>query len=332
MNEELIVTICDKIKTKMPDVDVDQIRGILDEVLYNYQITPMEHGLSVINNMMDKISLYLATKRLDGLAKGTLINYKQRLTLFAAYMNRNIEDVTSMDIRQFLAAYGTRSGCQKSTMATMISTLKSFFVWLQDNEYIIKNPMRQIKQTKTEKRMRKSMTEEELERLRDACQTPLERAIVEMYYATGCRLTELIAIDLKDIDWHEMTMRVIGKGSKERQVFFTPKARLHLEKYLFWRGSRQDSDPLFMTVRDPHRMQARRIQEIIDVIAKRAGFERSIHPHLLRHTNATLALKHGASLTTIQTLLGHSDASTTLVYAKIDADTVRHEYRRSVAQ
>ena len=328
LREELTIRLLDWFSDAFPGVDTDTLRAGLDNILYDYEINARERGLMVTGGFQDKIRLYIASKKLDGLANGTLQNYYRYLVKFSNYMAKELDAVTAIDIRRYLASVATNSDIQKSTMGARITILKSFFSWMQDQEYISKNPMRQIKMIKTEKRMRKSLTSEELERLRDGCETPRERALVEFLFATGCRLSEISALNVADLNWSDMTVRVIGKGSKERQVNFTPKARLYLQKYL---NGRKDG-ALFQTGRAPiGRLTNRSIQKELDRIAKRAGFDKSIHPHLMRHTHATLLLKAGMKISDIADDLGHANIATTMIYAHTDPSNVRHEYQQRMA-
>jgi integrase/recombinase XerD len=209
--------------------------------------------------------------------------------------------------------------------------LKSFFGWLELEEYIPKDPTRKLKAYKLPKRLRKSLTVEELEMLRDSCKTLRERSILEWIFSTGCRLSEVINTDIDDLNFKDYSVRVIGKGNKEREVYFSPKAKLYLDKYL---ASRKDSCPaLFVTLRKPiHRLGARGIQKEVDKIAVKAGFDKAVFPHLLRHTMATLGVQSGAKLTTIQHLLGHDDPSTTQIYAETSLEEVRLEYKQHLIQ
>lgn len=327
LREELTIKILDR-ASNLETITVEGLRTILDDVMYDYEIQARERSLIVASGFGDKVRLYLASKKLDGLSNLTLKNYWGVLSRFAMAMPKDIETVTAIDIRRYMAAVAAQTGISKATMGKQVSMLKTFFAWLQDQEYITRDPMRQIKLTKTEKRMRKSLTSEELERLRDGCKTDRQRALIEFLFATGCRLAEIHALDIGDLNWSEMTVRVIGKGNKEREVNFTAKARLYLRKYLNGRTT----GPLFLASKSPFgRLACRSIEREIDEIAKTAGFDKSIYPHLLRHTTATLLLKAGMAITDIQTTLGHSSPATTMVYATTDPTNVRHDYQKRMA-
>jgi integrase/recombinase XerD len=199
---------------------------------------------------------------------------------------------------------------------------------MEDEEYILKSPMRKIKSIKPEKRLRKALTLEELEKIRDTCNTFRERALLEFFYSTGCRLEEVMKLNKNDIDWQDLSTKVIGKGNKERTVFINAKAKLYLQKYLM---SRLDNDEaLFTTVRKPYRrMQRRAIEREISNIGKRIGIH--IYPHLIRHTTATCMLHNGAELYEVQRVLGHEYPSTTQIYAQIADEAVKNAHRKYLA-
>lgn len=329
--EEAIVRIVGKLDLQFGDVlDQRKVREIIEEVLYEYDLVSTSRELMLVNNMQDKIMLYLATRKIDGLSNRTLEAYSRHLNRFAHYMRKNVEDITTMDVRMYLAAYA-KTGVKNTTIATETNYLRSFFKWLEDEEYILKSPMRKIKPIKVEKRLRDALTIEELEMIRDACKTYRQRALVEFFYSTGCRLEEVEVLNKKDIDWQNLKLKVIGKGNKERIVYLSPKAKVHIMKYLM---SRLDaSEALFVTERQPiSRLGRRSIQREFNKLAELAGLSRRVYPHLMRHTTATNLLNGGADLVTVQHVLGHQDPSTTQIYAKASDKNIEHEYRKNMIQ
>lgn len=330
--EEAIIKILGKATLAMPEINQNKLREILEEVLSNYEIHEKSTALVVKNDLEEKIMIYLASKKLDGLSKITLSNYRLHLNRFASFMRKNAADITTMDLRIFLAYLAKNNNLKNTSLETEKSILKSFFNWIEEEDYILKSPARKLKPTKIEKRLRKSLTPEELEMLRDSCKTPRQRALLEFIFSTGCRLSEVVGVNINDINWNDCSLKVIGKGNKERMVFFSQKAKLYLKKYIQSKDV-SINQALFISDRKPYnRIGNRAIQREIHKIAEQAGFEKSIFPHLLRHTMATFALQSGASLTTVQTLLGHENPATTEIYAEISNDTVREEYRKHLIQ
>lgn len=268
---------------------------------------------------------FLNAKHIDGLSEKTLDNYKLYLTKFAKHVDKDASKINTDDIRGYIGAQKVA----ENSLQTIINTLRSFFAWLTTEEIIGKNPMLKIKTHKLRgRRMRKSLSQEELERLRNACTSVREKALVEFFFSTGCRISEVAGIRLSDVDFVNRSVRVLGKGDKERIVYFSIKAKLLLEEYLKGR----QGNMLFTTTRAPYKaIHTRSIQQIIRRLGERAGLPERVHPHLLRHTFATLALNNGMDITIIQRLLGHAHLSTTEIYAQISQENIRMAYDRIVA-
>jgi integrase/recombinase XerD len=325
--EEVIIKILSKAVVSQPDIDTQMLKVVLEEVLYDYTIQPQEKALVVLNDVRDKVLLYLACRKLDGLSFRTLSGYQQQFRKFVDFMQKNVADITAMDIRMYLAAYG-KTGVQDTTIQRTITILRGFFGWLLKNDYIEKDPMIKINSIKTKKRLREALDAEQLEMLRDSCKTLRERALLEFFFTTGCRLDEVVQTDLENINWTDMSLHVIGKGNKERIVYISAKAKLYLKKYL---ASRKDeSEALFVTERAPHgRMGRRSIEREFKKMGKRVKI--NLYPHLIRHTTATMMLNGGAKLEEVQSYLGHEDPSTTLVYAKLSTDSVRNAHKKCIA-
>lgn len=327
-NEEFVVRAVGKVTLEWPEINQLRLRDILYECLYNFNVLPIENAL-VASDVEERMMIFLASKRLEGKSEKTLYNYRLILQKFASYVHKPISAVTVMDLRMYLAA--TTKNLKPGSINTIMSCFKSFFGWLELEEYIPKNPTRKLKPFKQPIRIRKSLTVEELEKLRDSCRTVRERALLEFIFSTGCRVAEVVGTNIEDLSFTENSLRVVGKGDKEREVYFSPKAKLYLEKYL---DTRKDACPaLFVSIRYPvHGIGSRAIEREIGKIAERAGFDKAVFPHLLRHTMATLAIASGAKLTTVQHLLGHQDPSTTQIYAETSLEDVKHEYKQHLIQ
>jgi integrase/recombinase XerD len=326
---ELTLRIVGKLSKMYPDIDQPKVRDMLQLLLGEYTIEPMSTALVVTSDIQDRIIMYLATKKLDGLSDLTIYNYKLHLVRFSNCIRKNVKDIKVNDIRMYLAAVS--ENLKSTSLCTEISILKSFFNWLEIEEYIEKNPMKKIQQPKVEKRMRKSLTVEELELLRESCNELRERALLEFLYVTGARLNEAVNVNISDISFSELSLRVIGKGNKEREVYLSPKAKIHINKYL---ESRTDNcEALFVTERKPiRRLGNRAIQRIINKIGEKTGLGKRVFPHLMRHTMATLTLNNGADITTIQKLLGHTDPATTQIYASTSKDRVQEQHKKHLIQ
>ncbi|AUN10662.1 site-specific tyrosine recombinase/integron integrase [Clostridium botulinum] len=322
--EEVVIKLVGKLSLEFPDIDQLKARTIIEEVLYKYRVLPEETAL-VSSDIDERLQIYLASKKLDGLSKKTLKNYEYNLLIFASHLRKPLAIINTMDLRMFLAV--RCKNMKPSSMNGQISILKSFFGWLATEEYIPKNPAAKLKQTKEPKRVRKPLTKEEIELLREACETDRQKALVEFTISTGCRLSEIVEVNKDDINWHEMSLFVVGKGDKERKVYFNTKAKILLKKYLL---TREDGNPaLFVTSKRPYnRLGGRSIQREFKKIANIAGLEKSIHPHLFRHSFATYKINSGMPMPIIQHLMGHESPSTTQIYAQLSEETVKYEYKK----
>lgn len=331
-NDEFVVKALGKLTLEFNFDWQQQLKAneLIHLALYNYNVLPVENAL-VASDLHEKIKLYLEVRKLEGYSMETLKNYFYVLIDFANIIVKPATTVTKNDIRYYLAYKSNEGKFKPSTINNKISILKAFFQWLDDEEIIMRNPCRQIKLTKLPKRLRTALNTEELERLRIACITERERALVEFLFATGCRVSELVKANIDDIDFAENSLRVVGKGDKQRMVYFSDKTRLYLKNYI---KSRRDNDEaLFVSDRFPHgRLGRRGIEVIISKIASRTEINKSVYPHLLRHTCATLALKKGADITTIQHILGHESPSTTQTYAEMNEENLKHEYNQHFIQ
>lgn len=321
--ETLLNQITSIIEKLSPGIDMVQARAEVAGVLVGYEIKPAQNSLGN-SDLVEKVKLFLSAKKLEGLSPLTLDSYKLDLKKFSKCIQKPINKIKTQDIRGYLGQF---DHLKISSLSKVLSVLKSFFGWLSDEEIINRNPTRKIKAPKAAKRLPKALDVEELEMIREACVTPREKALIEVFYATGCRLSEIQKLNRQDINWQTESCRVLGKGSKEREVFFSWKAVRYLKQYL---KSRDDAHPaLFVTERKPvHSLGGRSIQYEIKKIAKRAGVKKNVHPHVLRHTMATLMLNKGCDLATIQSLLGHSSPSTTQIYTHLTDGRRREQHQK----
>lgn len=324
---QLLNQIVSGVAEVCPDADLMQVKVKMAGILAMYDIKP---GKITVGHpdVAEKVKLFLDAKKLEGLSPLTLAGYQIELKIFAKYIQKPVEEITTADLRQYLGYF---DGLKLSSLSRKLSVLKSLFGWLVDEEVLIKDPARKIKPPRKEKRLPKALSIEELEMIREACETLRERALIEVLYATGGRLSELQSLNRQDVNWQTNSAKVFGKGSKEREIYFSWKALYHLKKYL---NSRDDAVPaLFVTERQPvRRISNRGIQRAIKKIAERSGVTKNVHPHVFRHTFATLLLNNGADLVAVQSLLGHSDPGTTQVYAQLSDGRRKEQYTKYLVQ
>lgn len=325
-SEQFLTEVVGYISELVP-INVEQTKSRLSSILSKYHVQLVEKD-EVHPDLQEKIQLFLAAKKLEGLSHLTIDSYKLDLNIFANKVKKRTEDISSVDIRVYLSQF---NHLKMSSLSRKLSVLKSFFSWLASEEIIHRDPTAKLKPPKTEKTLPKALTIEELEMLREGCETERQRAFIEVMYATGCRLSEVQQLDKNDINYQTMSTRVLGKGSKEREVYLSFKAIYHLKKYLKHRND--ECEALFITERKPYRRLSNRgIQREIKKVAANVGLADKVSPHVLRHTFATLTLNNGAELVAIQELLGHSSPDTTLRYARITEERKHEQHRKYLVQ
>ena len=332
LNEELSVRLVGKLTLLLPELEINlqkqiDIKKIIDSVLYEYDVTTKCTSLST-SDIKEKARLYIACKKLEGLSDKTLKNYIGFLSWLDQYFNKPCSTITTMDLRMFLD-YRSK-GKMASTVNGYITYLKNFFTWLQDEEYIISNPARKLKSTKVPKLIKEAYKSESLERMRDACITIRDKALFEVLESTACRISEISTIRLDKINWSEKSVKVHGKGNKERIVYFSTRAKIYMLKYLETRDV--ESPYLFIASKKPYaNLGPRSIQRTLKEIKERSGVEEKVYAHKFRRTQATHLLNSGMSLQGVQKFLGHESPETTQRYAQISQENLKNEYKRLVS-
>lgn len=314
--QSLVGTIC-------PDVDINKLTIRMEEVLSNYEATRKTYE-QLGEDLPEKVDMFISAMKIEGLSDLTIMDYQLELSLFTKHCKKAATQVTTIDIRSYLSSL---DGIMSSTVGKKLSVLKSFFGWLVREEVLLRDPTIKVKLPKKPKRLPKSLTVEELEIVRDSCRTYRERALIEVMYSTGCRLSEVSNMKRSDINTQSMSVKVIGKGDKERHVYLSSKAMYHLQKYLMNRLD--DCDYLFVTIRKPIRkMSDDSIQLEIRKIEKRSNIDKKISPHTFRHTFAQLSMDAGIDLADLQQLLGHSNPATSLMYSAVSEERKQQAHRR----
>ncbi|MBS5934905.1 MAG: tyrosine-type recombinase/integrase [Clostridiales bacterium] len=331
LNEEVSIKLTGRLTLFLPQIENDYnkqltMKNIIDEVLYEYDVQTKSKEL-ITSDIEEKLCLYIACKKLEGLSKKTLMNYKNFLLRLNLFFTKPCSTISTMDLRMFLSTISKDR--QASTVNGYITYLKNFFGWLQDEEYILKNPAKKLAFTKVPKLIKQGYQSDNLERLRQACKTPKEKALFELLDSTACRISEIDNIRLEDINWNEMSITVIGKGNKQRIVYFSTKAKLNIIDYLQTRKG--ESNYLFISDHAPYgQIKPRALQLIIKKIKDRSGVTEKVHAHKFRRTQATHLLNSGMSLPGVQKLLGHESPETTQRYAQLSQENLRNEYNRLI--
>lgn len=307
------------------------ILNCLDIAAYNYDISKKQTEIVKYEDQVPElVKTYIVCKKIDGLSRQTLYNYHMHLKNFFLYVRKSPYDITANDIRIFLYKYQECHKITNRSLDKIRQVINGFFQWTQDEEYILKNPAKNINQIKYESKPRQALSQIELEYIRRSCNTLRESAMIEVLYSTGCRVSELSNLKISDVDFAEKKVHLFGKGSKHRFSYLNAKAEVALKEYL---KSRNDNcEYLFITERKPIKnLNKEAIEKIIRNISKRTfGDQKKVTPHIFRHTTATTAMKNGMPIQSIQIMLGHNKIDTTMIYAHADESLVKYEHEKSV--
>jgi site-specific recombinase xerD len=275
------------------------------------------------------LSMFLNAKKIEGCSERTLAYYKTTVEKLLDEVDDPIRKVTTDDIRDYLANYQGLNDCSKTTIDNIRRNISSFFTWLEEEDYIIKSPMRRIHKIKTTKTVKEVISDEEIEKMRDKCKNLRDLAIIDLLYSTGIRIGELVRLNIDDIDFEERECIVFGKGDKERRVYFDAKTKIHLMSYI---NSRFDTNPaLFVTLDAPYdRLQISGVEIRLRHLGRELGINK-VHPHKFRRTMATRAIDKGMPIEQVQKLLGHSQIDTTMHYAIVNQTNVKVAHRKFIA-
>ena len=310
----------------MTDVlDVQQLKK-LEEVLV-YRLSEEERYKDVHSNE-EFLEMFLTAKKLEGCSDRTIACYRFTLSKMLNDINIPIIKIKTENLRDYLAGYQKKNNCSKTTIDNVRRYMSSLFTWLEEEDYVLKSPMRRIHKVKTVKRIKEAMSDETIERLRDGCEELRDLAMVDVLLSTGMRVGELVGLDIADLNLANMECIVYGKGGKERKAYFDAKSKLHLEEYL---ASRKDDNPaLFVSLKEPHtRITISGVETRIKMLSKKLDIA-GLHPHKFRRTMATKAINKGMPIEQVQKLLGHNQIETTLQYALVNQENVKLAHRRYV--
>ena len=273
--------------------------------------------------------MFINAKKIEGCSARTLKYYRSSVQHMFSRIETPVRKITTEQLREYLTGYQQINNCGKSTVDNIRRNISSFFSWLEEEDHILKSPMRRIHKIKTKTKVKETISDEDIERLRDHCEVTRDTAIIDLLYSTGIRVGELVNLDIKDINFEERECIVYGKGEKERRVYFDAKAKLHLQNYI---SSRKDNNPaLFVTLDAPHeRLKISGVEIRLRELGRKLNLTR-IHPHKFRRTMATRAIDKGMPIEQVQKLLGHSQIDTTMHYAIVNQTNVKTSHRKYIA-
>ncbi|KQC84196.1 site-specific tyrosine recombinase/integron integrase [Butyribacter intestini] len=275
------------------------------------------------------LKMFLDAKRIEGCSDRTIKYYRVTIEHLLKNVVSPIRKITTEMMRAYLVDYQKINNCGKTTVDNIRRNISSFFSWLEEEDYILKSPMRRIHKIKTQKTVKNIISDEEIEKLRDNCKNIRDTAMIDLLYSTGIRVGELVKLNIEDIDFSERECVVFGKGDKERRVYFDAKSKIHLKNYI---ESRKDNNPaLFVTLNAPYdRLKISGVEIRIRELGRMLNLEK-VHPHKFRRTMATRAIDKGMPIEQVQKILGHSQIDTTMQYAIVNQNNVKASHRKYIA-
>jgi len=299
----------------------------LQEVMLDAFSGKIEKRKQISNQ--EYLRMFLAAKTIEGCSKRTIQYYRVTIEKMLTVMNQPIRKISTDDMRSYLSQYQEWNGCSKVTVDNVRRNISSFFSWLEEENYILKSPMRRIHKIKTNQQVKEIITDEDIERLRDSCSCKRDLAMIDLLYSTGIRVGELVNLNISDVDFDARECVVFGKGGKERKVYFDAKAKLHLQSYI---NSREDDNPaLFVTLDAPSdRLKISGVEIRIRELGRKINLPK-IHPHKFRRTMATRAIDKGMPIEQVQKILGHSQIDTTMQYAMVNQSNVKASHKRYIS-
>ena len=318
--------INDVIQAMMPHLDYNQIK-ILNDVLIA-SLCGKEIKNIVDDKMNDEklVELFMAAKRVEGLSEKSLHYYQKTIETMNTTIQKPIKEINTDDLRRYLSNYQDKNKSSRVTIDNIRRILSTYFSWLEDENYILKSPIRRIHKIKSATIVKEVYSDEALEKMRDNCSSIRDLAMIDILASTGMRVGELVLLNKKDIDFQERECKVLGKGNKERIVYFDARTKIHLQEYLKIRND--DSEALFVTLNAPHkRISIGGIELRIRNIGKKLSIEKA-HPHKFRRTLATKAIDKGMPIEQLQVLLGHKRIDTTLQYAMVNQVNVKASHKK----
>lgn len=318
MTSQTITKIEQQMLAYLDNSQMKQLHAVLTAFLQEPSVQPD----------INHVQLFLAAKRVEGCSEKTIRYYDSTLRNALDTINKDVLQITTDDLRLYLDSYQSNRAAGKTTIDNIRRILSSFFAWLEDEDYIMKSPVRRIHKVKTCKTVKETYSDEALEIMRDHCGNSRDLALIDLLASTGMRVGELVLLNRDDIDFTNRECVVLGKGNKQRKVYFDARAKIHLKNYL---QSRTDDNPaLFVSLQKPYnRLQIRGIEIRLHDLGEKLNLCR-IHPHKFRRTLATMAIDKGMPIEQVQQLLGHQSVDTTLQYAMVNQANVKQSHKKFI--
>lgn len=330
MKNQLISEITRQMIPYLDNAQMEQLQNVLQHALWNVQITSNEDGAQQPDKETNAelLDVFLSAKRVEGCSEKTLRYYETSIRRLFAAVDSHVTHMQTDDLRGYLSDYQQQTQCSKGNIDNIRRIMSSFFTWLEDENYILKSPVRRIHKIRSNKTVKETYTDEALETMRDQCGCLRDLAMIDLLASTGMRVGELVRLNRDDIDFENRECVVFGKGSKERPVYFDARTKIHLKNYL---ESRSDDNPaLFVSLLSPYnRLEISGVEVRLRKLGRKLGITK-VHPHKFRRTLATRAIDKGMPIEQVQRLLGHAKIDTTMQYAMVNQNNVKISHRKYI--
>lgn len=329
MKSVIVKAITDGMANVLSAEQLEQLELLTEKELAKYVIMekPTSEELQRRENA-ELLNVFISSKKIEGCSSKTLRYYQSSIEKLMDMLHKEMRNVTTNDIRCYLSELQSERNLSKVTVDNLRRIFSSFFSWLEDEDYIVKSPVRRIHKVRADSLVKEVLTDENLEALRDGCHEMRDLAMIDLLISTGIRVGELVKINREDIDFQERQCVVFGKGNKEREVYFNARTKIHLKKYLDQR--KDDCPALFVGLNSHHtRLTISGVEVRLRQLGKQLGINK-VHPHKFRRTLATMAIDKGMPIEQVQRLLGHVKIDTTLRYAMVNQANVKLAHRKFI--
>lgn len=325
MKQQIIIDVMQQMLPHLDNAQMQKLQKVLEYTLHGCEITVLEEN---DNDNSQLVESFVSAKRIEGCSEKTLKYYRTTIETMLISVDKSIRYIQTEDLRSYLINYQNEKQSSRVTIDNIRRILSSFFSWMEDEDYILKSPVRRIHKVKTATNIKETYTDEELETMRDSCTELRDLAIIDMLASTGMRVGEMVLLNRNDIDFNERECIVFGKGSKERVVYFDARTKIHLQNYL--RSRKDDNPALFVSLKSPYeRLKIGGVEVRLREFGKQLGLQR-VYPHKFRRTLATTAIDKGMPIEQLQQLLGHRKIDTTLQYAMVKQSNVKIAHRKYI--
>lgn len=331
MKNLVILEIMNSMSEVLNNRQLEILQNTLTHILYNREVIENSEQNNVLETDESLIEGFLSAKNVEGCSKRTISYYKSTIENLMIYMSncaKSLREIETNDIRKYITDYANNHSSNKTTLDNIRRIISSLFSWLEEENYIIKSPARRVHKIKTGKTIKTVYSDEELELLRDSSKNIRNLAIIDILSSTGMRIGELVNLKIADVDFDKRECKVLGKGNKERIVYFDARAKIHLKQYLL---SRHDVEKaLFVSLNRPYKpLKISGVEIMLRTLGKELNINR-VHPHKFRRTLATRAIDKGMPIEQVQILLGHSKINTTMHYAMVNQNNVKQSHRKYI--